>query len=604
MPRQGGEQHDIIGPISWDKGMSGSPLHELGAETPENVWNLDYDHALRPVPRPGSVFQARLGEGPVVGMHEHTFEIGARPTRQAAVVQHAFAEVYSLVNPDPHTVNGEPQDGEPEPEHELAFCPHWRQHGRKQLPFPGRFSDRFHMESFLNRLYLAGSTMDYRVRVYDYDIQLFWPLEEVRGRAVVPVGNRLLVGGDPDRPNIVFPSDPDDPETFQPQLGIQIGTRNDEIMRMLEHEGVVFIFTNRSVHWLMLGAVELGDIETEPVSRKHGIVGPLAATVGSDGWVYWISPSQGPLRWRRGSGPPDNSFVGDFQSIWKVALKGRNQGAVVFDDEDAGAIRFLISTGDCPEPNYLLSFFYDQGGGWTHGASTTKLSTARKMRDFADTLDAKLGKEWYTAAISTKDPLLAGHRPFAGDSEGHVWAFSDGVYDQVRGYTHPASDFRCMFRPGPLSIGPKGHRAMIHRGTLRLLGGYNWGFRIDTELDFDDDWQNVQHASHGTPGGFADALILDDAEYGRPLNRHHHPSLYRIPFWARGLARVVRTEFTFDPLLPVVPLALELERSVAAEAQDPHHSPPKPFGRRADWCEEPDEPCPPIDPSTIDFPEV
>ena len=604
MPRQSGEQHDVLGPIVFEKGMSGAPLHELPPQVPENVWNLDYDHASRPVPRHGSVFQARIGTGPVVGMHEHTFESGALRPRQAAIVQEAFPEVYSLVNPDPHMVNGEPQPGEPDSAHDIGFCPDWRQHGRVILPIPGRLSDRFHMVSFLNRLYIAGSTLDHRIRVYDYDQQLFWPIDDIRGRSVAAVGNRLFVAGDPNRPNIVFPSNPDEPEEFQEQLGIQIGTRNDEILTMLDHEGLVVIFTNRSAHWLLAGAVELGDLETEPISRKHGLVGPLAASVAADGWVYWISPSEGPLRWRRGSGAPDRSFLGDFQQIWKVVLKGRNKGAVVFDDVSAGAVRFLISTGDCPEPNYMLSYFYRGGEGWTHGASTTKTSTAAKIRDFADTLDTKLGQDWYTAAISTEDPLLGGHRPFTGDDQGHIWAWSRGVYDRVRGYSHAPGPFRCFFRPGPFQIGPMGHRGMIHRAMLNLLAGYNWSFRLDSELDFADDWENVQHAQHVTPGGMADQLILNDSVNGRPLNRYHHPTHYRVPFWSRGLARVVRADLSFDPLYPVVPLSIELERSMAAEGRKQNHTPPKPFGRTADWCEEPDEPCPPIDVSEIEFPEL
>ena len=66
-----------IGPFTVIAGMNAQDAEaELPPNEPELLINIDIDRNGRAVARPGSIFFARIGEGPILGMAEHSFESG------------------------------------------------------------------------------------------------------------------------------------------------------------------------------------------------------------------------------------------------------------------------------------------------------------------------------------------------------------------------------------------------------------------------------------------------------------------------------------------------------------------------------------------------
>jgi hypothetical protein len=609
VPRPDGQLAQALGPYIWRRGVdAGTPVPAMSADDVADALNLDLDRGGRAIPRPGSTFQSRVGWGPILGMHEHTFEVGARRPRPVAIVQDAFPTVHALNDPNPEIPSLDEDDEivyedspEPSPAFDTGFVPDWTRHGERILAFAARSTDRFRFQSFLNRLYFAGSTLDHRVRWYDYEIPFFGMLEEVRGVAIAAHGNRLFVGGDPLAPNVLYPSEPNEPDIFPPQLGMQIGTRNDGIRVLLEHQGLLVILKEGSAHWLLAGAIELGDFQTEPISRVHGVEGALAACEAGDGWVYWLSGAEGPVRWRRGAGGVDTTFARDALALFQAVMKGSMRTAVVEDDPANGCVRFLIPTAGCETPNWMASYYYrlPEGGRWTHAASTMEPERALKLRDTADKMHVRLGGPLYTALAHMPDRLLGGHAMFGGAEHGSIYFWKRYSIDFRRGYGDAcAADFICVLRPGPLEAAPLGHRALIHRCMIDFHGGYNWLFDVRAELDYRDTFELLQVLEHETPGGVADELILDEELEGRPLDRIHHPMHYRLPAWEKGLGKVVRFDMRWRPEWPVVLTGIEPEVTLAAEIVERKQHPPIPFPPQEEHC----APfgCP--DPGEIDFP--
>ncbi|MDX1384775.1 MAG: hypothetical protein R3190_14075, partial [Thermoanaerobaculia bacterium] len=87
MPKPGGQLVDTVGPLGVIGGMDASvPTAGARPDTPEQLLNVDLDGAGRAITRPGSIFYSRLGEGPVLGLYEHSFEYGLEPRRPVAIV--------------------------------------------------------------------------------------------------------------------------------------------------------------------------------------------------------------------------------------------------------------------------------------------------------------------------------------------------------------------------------------------------------------------------------------------------------------------------------------------------------------------------------------
>lgn len=562
MPSQqeGGTLTDVLGPIRLARGMNASaPVPNLGPETPENLWNVDIDRNGRATARPGSVFYSRIGEGPVLGLYEHTFESGIRERKAVAVVRDAYDEVNTRADPD--------EDGVVT--HSVAFCPDIEANGTKMIPMPAGEKDRIIFESFLNRVWIAGSTADHSLRFYDYSTGEFGTVDGLDVLSVVAQGNRLFAAGDPAAPNLVYPSDPDTPESFNPDIALQVGDRNDRIRCMIETEGMILVLTDRSAHWLLVGAIEIGDVQTERISRVHGVTGPLAAAEGSDGWVYWLS-KQGPIRWRRGMGSIDMDFNADALELFQNAAGGDLSSAVVYDDPRRDCIRFSFPSGSAETPDYLMSYFY-RHGAWTHGARTSETMVAARLRSGTAPLDRPIGDPLYTCMAYREDPLDGQPGTLSGSEEGTIWRSRSFSRERARASAagQRGTEFKCQVRFGPLELAPSGYRGQIHDIVLDWMTGPQFEFEVFSEVDYEGRFLVADVCSQDLAGGDLADLVLGDDEDARLMDHRFHPVHARIGMWQRGLGKIVRIQVQWEASKAAMAFTgMEVERSLASEPID------------------------------------
>jgi hypothetical protein len=544
---------------------AGTPVAQLAPDTPEQLFNIDMDPNGRAIGRPGSTFFSRIGEGNILGLHEHTFEFGGEPRRPVGIVRDAYATVTTLRD----------STMDPAVAYDTGFAPDFSVHDDPLWQINAKATDRFHFASFLNDLYFAGSTVLHTLWQYSYSTQLLKEIPIVRGTAVVATGDRLWVGGDPQQPNVMFPSDPVDPEVFNPDLGIQIGTRNDRILALLEDDGLILVLTNRSAHWLVAGAVELGDVQTEPVSQNLGVAGPLGATKGSDGWFYWLDPVDGPCRWRRGMEAPDLLFAKKVLELFRNSRGDDLSGTVVENDPVNHCIRFQFATGPGQTPDYMLSYF-QRGDQWTHGASTTERWRVSRLPEFTRPQDEDLGATLYTDMIHRLDILDGQEKLYGGCDSGIIWVWNRFCLDKYRSTraNEAGVEFLCVLRFGPMEIAPVMYRGLIQELMFDALLSYQFSFDLHAELDYKDQFNLVGVCSRDVDGGEFGDLELDTTIYSNRL----HPTHIRLPMWSLGLGKIVRLETSWSCLRVVGFAGVEFERALQPPSAVKIQSPPVPFG--------------------------
>jgi len=560
MPEETGRLSDNIGPMTALPGMDFStPEQAVPPARPEALFNVDLDTQGRPVARQGSVFGSRLGAGPVLGVAEHTFEITARSRRLVAIVANAYPEANTRGSENDGVAGGS-----------AAFFADALVNGEPAQPISARDTDRFHFESFLDKLYYAGSTITYALREHNFDTGRDVRVPGVSGTAVTAVGNRLFVAGDPGNPNLVYPSDPDAPTTFQPQLAFQLGTKTDRILRLLEHAGLLVAFGSRAASWALVGAVELGDIQSATFSPTDGIVGPLAADEAGDGWVYWIAPNRGPLRWQRGLSAPDASFAKDAYSLWEVVEAGVDDltGAVVRWDQGGKCVRFEL-----PGAGLLMSYFPD-GGAWAFGADTTALD-ALELRE-QTVLDAPMGSDRYTALANHSDPITGNSRIYAGDADGFVWVWTNRSPDKVRSPVagEAGTDFTSCIRWGNVEVAPAGYRAILESLLVSFLGGYLVDFTVSAEMDH-TEWLQVEAIRREQAGGRLPMDLSSTDDGSRLFEERFHPMHIRAANWERLIGKVVRLQMSWTGSMEsAAVIGIEMVRSLEPEAEDDVRSMP------------------------------
>jgi len=552
MPRETNPLTDLLGPVPIRGGIDATvPVHDLPNEVPEELWNLDFDGSGRVRARPGSVFYSRIGRGPVLFIGTHSFETGLRSSKTVAVVASGLGRPNPLTDPS--------EDGEAV--HTVGFCTDVRSRA-PLLDLRARESDRFEMASFLDRAWIAGSTLDHRIRSFDFASDEFTSIEGVRGTSVEAFGGRLFVGGDPVVPNQVFASNPDEPENFD-LPGIQIGSRNAKIKVLTSSGGLLIIFTDSSVHWLAAGAIELGELETETIGGGGGLGGKLAWSSGSDGFLYWLSGS-GPKRWQRGLGAADQTFSAPIRHFFDT-VGGDLSSAVVWDDQASRAMRFLLPSRGSDYPDYLLSYFYERDV-WTHGATGANPKIVARLRDRAARLSLPLGQPLYTAAVPFTDPLSGERTVLAGDQDGILWRWVPWAREKIRQWWEGA-DFRCELKYAPIEVSPIGYRGQVHQIKFDTLVGREFLFSVFVERDFNGKFFLSQVCEQDLFGGSLDEIQLGDDQLGRLFGERMVPTHIGTGLWRHGLGKSLRVSLVWNHTDgPVAIGAYEIERSLAADA--------------------------------------
>ncbi len=584
------------------------PEAELAPNQPEYLINIDVDRNGRALARPGSIFFARLGEGTVLGLAEHIFESTALDRKLVAVVFDAYPVVNNLGPASDGVATGR-----------AGFCPDVSTNGEPIIGILAADRDKFHFTSFLNRLYYAGSSIDYKIHEYDYTTGAHRTLSGVAGLSIAAVGNRLYVAGSPRDPNLIFPSDPDDPEVFNPNIAIQIGTRTDGIVKLIEHQGLLLVLGERSTNWVLPGAIELGDVQIDPVSVNHGIVGALAADEAGDGYVYWVSESDGPVRWRRGLGSVDLEFANDIAEIFETIMGGNTDldSTVVKWDPVSQGVRFELPQGGSSIPLFLATYF-PRKNAWTIGVNNFDLCNALMLREL-EYDDAPVGLPRYSALAARRNPLNTADTLYGGDDDGFVWCWRRQSVDKIRQVgANAGTEFLSLIRWGNTEFAPVGYRAVIETILIDFVGGYNFEFDVFAELDY-GAFNHVETTRFVSDGGKFDLLLLEDKEdpRSRLLARRLSPMHVKVRSWARLLGKIIRLQMTWEgSLFGAAFVGLEFERSLEAAAQASIQTGPQPKGENQvlfgacsdgdgiDPFGDPDNPKPPDDPSGPDDPDL
>jgi len=558
-----------FGPILLTEGMYAAlPPQRLGPQASEQLFNLFYNQIGRPQRRPGSVWVSRIGAGPVLALHEHRFNSFPAEPRVVAVVANRYTHSTTLTDPS----FGSGVDGEAQGQVGLAIDA--LTHNRPVLGFAGRPTDRFTLASLFDRLYLAGSTIDYRVRWYDYVTGQFSHIPGFRATGVLAYRERLYAWGDPNQPHLLYPSNYAEPETFRPELAIQVGDDNAPIITCLRAFGLIVIFTPAAVYQYLGFAPETGDLELDVVDPIRGIAGPLAATVGGDGFVYWLAPEHGPCRWRRGLAAADTTFAEPMLDVFKAVAQRSLAATVVFYDPLFGGVHFLLPTGSSAVPNYIASFFPGVGerGVWTHGASTTDTTIVGSKPDGQGNTRVTTvrgiqlgplqpaGAPLYTAALYRQDPLLRRPVILAGDEHGSIyrWAPSAPRDKHRHSDSQPGNRFTTLWRSGTLEAAPTGRRAMLHRVTLDLELPSDYGFDLRIERDYDRTFA-LTHAIEVEPHDtLNDTFKLDRSKLAR---RELLPRHRQLPLWGDSLGKVQRFELETQAALVLHGIEGEVSRT-------------------------------------------
>lgn len=561
---EAGRQSRDVGPFLAATRMdAGKPQQALPPVLPEVLINVDIDRGGRAIVRPGSHFVSRIGEGAVLGMYDHSFETGAQDRKLCAIVADHHLQVNTGAPADDGTGQGS-----------VGFCPDVTRHGQYLSPINAKATDRFHFQSFLDRLYFAGSSVDQALYEHNYATGTTRVIPGVKAKSVAAVGNRLYVAGDPSDPNTVFPSDPDDPEAFQAQLGFRLGTGTDGILALREHEGMLVAFGERSCSWAVPGAIELGDLQAETFTREHGIVGPLAVATGGDGFLYWISREDGIVRWRRGMPSPDAEFSEEVRKVVQTVARGLApgvyEGAVVAWDPARQAVRFEI-----PGVNLLLSYFPYAEQAWTIGASTDNPDEVALLREY-DSYSLEVGEDRYTALSARRNPATEAPQLYGGDATGSVWLWREFEPDRLRWDENEGDVFRTLVRFGNVELAPIGYRAVVENALVLVEAGYEFDFTVWADRDW-SGFELVEAPFYAVDGGELPLFLTTDTEAdnsSRLLDRRLHPMHTRVGNWDVLIAKAFRFQVGWDCLQHMAMVGMELEVSPEAHDEENIRYPP------------------------------
>jgi hypothetical protein len=98
--------------------------------------------------------------------------------------------------------------------------------------------------------------------------------------------NRAWLAGDPNNPDILYYSDPFNPESFPVENFVELGSPSDPIMAIVEWNGQLYVLTQNTV-WNILGA-QSGTPLPFKTAAKHGLNAPFGWCV-TEGEIYYQS---------------------------------------------------------------------------------------------------------------------------------------------------------------------------------------------------------------------------------------------------------------------------------------------------------------------------
>lgn len=417
------------------------------------------------------------------------------------------------------------------------------------------------MASTLDLLFVAGSTVDHKLRYYDYPARRWTDIADMRASLVLEYGERLLVAGDPFDPAYLYISNEFDPVTFQlPPL--QIGGASSPIRAMAKGAGLALILTETSC-WYYLGfAPELGQIDVDEIAPGFGGAGPRAVTYAGDGFFYWLSEEHGPCRWRRGMESVDIDFAARMLPAFQSIASHRAALSEVRWDPIHRAVHYLVPVGNSDVPNYIVSYFpfMGAGGAWTHSVSTTDRSILSDAAGIEiDPASGTPGAELYTCMIARKDPLVGRAQVIVGDGDGIVWYLNQHqVHDKARTEAVTGPRFISVWRSGQYEMAPAGFRSLLQRLGLDVWAGSDYSATFRYELELSGTWIDLATLAASTTDAFPD-WQLGGAEGDALADSDPRPRQLEQSVWQP--AKIFRFELESDDHASILALEGQHERT-------------------------------------------
>lgn len=170
---------------------------------------------------------------------------------------------------------------------------------------------------------------------------------------------------DPDRPEILRRSTPDDPTTLLPEAYIEFGARLSPIIGCVSGNNALLVFKSSS--WYRLDGSVSADFSPRLVDPAVGLVSPRAL-VNLQGIVYWWSP-YGP-RSTNGQGTNNLAFPLDLTGPDPDLLPAPGPGsyAFTFYDPDSSSIGWCFPDPEAgtTTPVFKASLRADTGMRWSY----------------------------------------------------------------------------------------------------------------------------------------------------------------------------------------------------------------------------------------------
>lgn len=551
---------ETIPPIYLTDGMvCASPKQLTPPSVSEQLFNYYYDRSGNLRTRPGSVFHTRLGDGPVLGLHEHTFETGVQAPVIAAVCAGALSTAWGLV-----------QTGEGAAGADARFFPDCG-HGEDGFVVLARETDRFTMASLFNRIYLSGSTVARQLHYYDYAARMFAAVAGISARGCLGHRQRLWAWGDPNNPNYLYPSNFAEPETFRAELALQIGSQNAEILLCIEAFDRVIVGTSRGIWHVDAYSVEDGDVSIAAADVAAGIAGPRAMCEAGS-FIYGFDPALGPWRWALGMQAVDTGFASRVAPLFRRINAIDRELVTVDYDVEHDCVHFGLSLAGNGYPDYQVSFSLTRDA-WTHSGHGTDTSMLGSL-PIPATNDTRYigaqgfhggfmpGRGFYTVMLSRIDPSSGGGQVLIGDENGYLWRTSWHSEDRCRGNSGlEGFAFVRLWRSGTWQLSALGRVSMVHRVLLALEAYADYSYEWRVEQDFSRVFTRTHQRSLDEYDELGTDWILGA---GESLLRPSQPFPYldRIPLWRHAIARTIRYEM--ETQSPMVLLGIEHERSQTA----------------------------------------
>lgn len=147
--------------------------------------------------------------------------------------------------------------------------------------------------------------------------------------------DKAWFAGDPDNPHVVYYSKTFSPEQVPPQNFIEVGTPDAPIMALVEHRGLLYAFTTKTIYQI-LGAGSAVPIAI-PTGVKHGLVANFA-WAKSEGLIWYLS------------------YDGFYVFSGAVASYASERVEWIFKSQNFGPVPAIAPTPQGQQPNVIMAY--------------------------------------------------------------------------------------------------------------------------------------------------------------------------------------------------------------------------------------------------------